>query len=451
MAAQGLRVLAAAYRDIRGRDLRADSIEVERLVWIGLVGLADPMRSHLPELMDKLHNSGIQTIMLTGDQSATARAVARHIRLGDGEPEVIDAAELDRLSAAELALAARRAHAFARISPGQKLRIVRALQNSGAVVAMFGDGINDSPALRAADVGIAIGRDGTAAAREVADVFFATEDLAALPIAIERGRATYENIRRAIHYVLSTNGSEIALMLAGTAAGMGEMLAPMQLLWINLVSDVLPAIGLALEPPDAGVMRQPPKQAKERILTRDHVGRLGTEAGVIAAGAFGAGLYGALRYGRASPQARTVTFGSLVAAQLLHALNYRSAHGAEGTRNAILPSVIGGSLVAQCAAMLLPGLRNLLGVGTIDALDAVAMIAGGALPFFVNAARSTQQVQKTTLHFRSVTPDSAPPPQADERGMGDEPRDLTRRLERAAPAAASPIAATASASDTTVA
>jgi P-type Ca2+ transporter type 2C len=453
MAAQGLRVLAAAYRDIRGRGLRADSVEVERLVWIGLVGLADPMRSHLPELMDKLHNSGIQTIMLTGDQSATARAVARHIRLGDGEPEIIDAAELDRLSAAELALAARRAHAFARISPAQKLRIVRALQNSGAVVAMFGDGINDSPALRAADVGIAIGRDGTAAAREVADVFFATEDLAALPIAIERGRATYENIRRAIHYVLSTNGSEIALMLAGTAAGAGEMLAPMQLLWINLVSDVLPAIGLALEPPDAGVMRQPPKQAKERILTRDHVGRLGTEAGVIAAGAFGAGLYGALRYGRASPQARTVTFGSLVAAQLLHALNYRSVHGAaEGARNSILPSVISGSLVAQCAAMLLPGLRNLLGVGTIDVLDGVAMIAGGALPFFVNAARNTQQVQKTTLHFRSVTSDSAPPPQADEGRMGDErPRDLIRRLERAAPAAASPIAATASASDTTVA
>src|SRR6266446_1317406 len=284
MAAQGLRVLAAAYRDIRGGGLRADSVEVERLVWIGLMGLADPVRSHLPELMDKLHNSGIQTIMLTGDQSATARAVARHIRLSVGEPEVIDAAELDRLSAAELGLAARRAHAFARISPGQKLRIVRALQNSGAVVAMFGDGINDSPALRAADVGIAIGRDGTAA---------------------------------------------------------------------------------------------------------------------------------------------------------------------EGTGNSVLPSVIGGSLVAQCAAMLLPGLRNLLGVATIDVLDAVAMIAGGVLPFFVNAARKTEQVQRTTLHFRSTKPGSPPPPQADlGRPEVERPCDLTRLLERAP--AASPIAATASASDTTV-
>jgi P-type Ca2+ transporter type 2C len=409
------------------------------------------VRDHLPELMDKLHDSGIQTIMLTGDQSATARAVARQIRLADGEPEVIDSAELDRLSAAELGLVARRAHAFARISPGQKLRIVRALQSCGAVVAMFGDGINDSPALRAANVGIAIGRDGTAAAREVADVFFATEDLAALPVAIERGRATYENIRRAIHYVLSTNGSEIALMLAGTSAGMGEALTPMQLLWINLVSDVLPAIGLALEPPDADVMRQPPKQANERILTRDHIGRLGTEAGVIAAGAFGAGLYGALRYGLASPQARTVTFGSLVTAQLLHALNYRSTHGAaEGTRNSILPSVIAGSLVAQSAAMLLPGLRNVLGVGAIDVLDAVAMIAGSVLPFFVNAARKTGQAQKAILHFRSVKPDRSPMQAGEGRPGVERPSDLTRLKQRAMPAA-SPTAAAASASDATAA
>jgi P-type Ca2+ transporter type 2C len=451
MAAQGLRVLAAAYREVHGTGLRADAVEVERLVWIGLMGLADPVRNHLPELMDKLHDSGIQTIMLTGDQSATARAVARQIRLANGEPEVIDAAELDRLSAAELSLVARRAHAFARISPGQKLRVVRALQNSGAVVAMFGDGINDSPALRAANVGIAIGRDGAAAAREVADVFFATEDLAALPIAIERGRATYENIRRAIHYVLSTNGSEIALMLAGTAAGMGEVLTPMQLLWINLVSDVLPAIGLAVEPPDADVMRQPPKQANERILTRGHIGRLGAEAGVIAGGAFAAGLYGALRYGLASPQARTITFGSLVTAQLLHALNYRSAHAAdERTRNSILPSVIGGSLVAQSAAMLLPGLRNVLGVAAVDVLDAITMIAGGVLPFFVNATRRTEPVQKATLHFRSVKPDR-PPMQAGEGKAGVErPSDLTRQLQRAMPVA-SPTVATVSASDTTVA
>jgi Ca2+-transporting ATPase len=373
--------------------------------------------------------------MLTGDQSATARAVGRQIRLSDGEPEVIDAAELDRLSAPELSRVARRAHAFARISPGQKLRIVRALQNSGAVVAMFGDGINDSPALRAANVGIAIGRDGTAAARDVADVFFATEDLAALPSAIECGRTTYENIRRAIHYVLSSNSSEITLMMAGTATGMGEMLTPMQLLWINLVSDVMPAIALAVEPPEADVMRQPPKHANERILTRGHVAQLGTEAGVIAAGAFGAGLYGALRYGYGSPQARTAAFGSLVTAQLLHALTYRSNGAREKAASSILPTVIGASLLAQASAMLLPGLRNVLGVAALDIFDAIAMIAGGILPFFINAARKAEHVENATLHFRSLTRESAPP----------SPPSLNALQQRAARAL--PIASTRSTGD----
>jgi Ca2+-transporting ATPase len=232
---------------------------------------------------------------------------------------------------------------------------------------------------------------------------------------------------------------------------MGEMLTPIQLLWINLVSDVLPAIGLALEPPDVDVMRQPPKQADERILTRDHVGQLGAEAGVIAAGAFGAGLYGALRHGVASSQARTVTFGSLVAAQLLHALNYRSAHGAaEGKSNAILPTVIGGSLLAQSVAMLLPGLRSVLGVAAIDILDTVVMIAAGALPFFVNAARKHEQAQKATLHFRRVKPTvQSGHVQSGDAG-GERRSGLTWLLPRAAPAAP-PAAAAASASDTTVA
>jgi Ca2+-transporting ATPase len=452
MAAQGLRVLGAACRDIHRRGVQGDSVEVERLVWIGLAGLADPVRHGLPDLMEKLHACGIQTIMLTGDQSATARAVGRQIRLNDGEPEVIDAVQIDRLNAAELGAAARRAHAFARISPGQKLRIVRALQETGAVVAMFGDGINDSPALRAANVGIAIGRDRSAAAREVADIFFATDDLAALPMAIERGRATYANIRRAIHYILSTNGSEIALMLAGSAAGISAMLSPIQLLWVNLVSDVLPAIALSLEPPDADVMRQQPRQAGESILSRAHIDRLGTEGGTIAAGAFAASVCGAMRHGSGSPQARTIAFGSLVTAQLLHAFTYRSAsrRPQDNRRaNSTVPAIVGGSLVAQSAAMLLPGLRKLLGVAPLDLMDGVAMAAGGILPFFVNAAGKNKPVQKAaTLHFRRVRPEVSTL-RATAAGREGALTLLPRRAAAAAPQPAAtapdcnPVAATA--------
>jgi P-type Ca2+ transporter type 2C len=418
LAAQALRVLGTAYREFRASNVDAgeDPSDIDRLIWTGLVGLADPVRQGLPALMQKLHRAGIQTIMLTGDQSATARAVAERIGLSaDGSTEIIDASDLDRLAPADVAAAARRAHAFARISPAQKLRIVRALQEAGAVVAMIGDGINDSPALRAANVGMAIGRDGDAAAREVADVFFATDDLRTLPLAIERGRGIYTNVRKAIHYILSTNTSEILLMLAGTAAGFGEMLSPIQLLWINLISDVLPAIGLAMEPLEPDVMEHGPTSANEPMVRRDQFGRLGTEAGILTASAFGAGLYGATRYGLSSPQAQTMAFGSLATAQLLHALAYRSSRPsvfeAGGlSSNSRLVGIIAGSLAAQLAAMLVPGVRNALGIAPIGLLDAGAMVVGGIAPFLISEAGRNERVHAGLLglHFRRPEPDRSP-------------------------------------------
>ena len=414
MASQALRVLGTAYRELDGATDNSGeaAADIDRLVWTGLVGLADPVRPGLPALMQKLHRAGIQTVMLTGDQSATARAVAERIGLGTaGSVEVVDASDLDSLPPAELAAAARRAHAFARISPAQKLRIVRTLQDAGAVVAMVGDGINDSPALRAANVGMAIGRHGDAAAREVADVFFAGEDLEMLPLAIARGRGTYTNIRKAIHYILSSNTSEILLMLAGTAAGFGEMLSPIQLLWINLISDVLPAIGLAMEPPEPDAMERGPTNANEPIVRRDQMLRLGTEAGILTASALGAGLFGAIRYGLSSPQGRTMAFGSLASAQLLHALTYRSGQpsvfqpgGLSGCPQ--LLGIVGGSLAAQVTAMLVPGVRNALGVAPISLVDAVAMAAGGIAPFLISEAargKGAAEAGLDALRFRRAS------------------------------------------------
>jgi len=462
MASRALRVLGTAYREIRSANDEAGehASDIDRLIWTGLVGLADPVRQGLPALMQSLHGAGIQTIMLTGDQSSTARAVAERIGLSaDGAVEIVDASDLDRLTQAELAETARRAHAFARISPAQKLRIVRALQDAGAVVAMVGDGINDSPALRAANVGMAIGRHGDAAAREVADVFFAGEDLQMLPLAIERGRGTYANIRKAIHYFLSTNTSEILLMLAGTAAGFGEILSPIQLLWINLISDVLPAIGLAMEPPEPDAMVRGPTPAAEPMVRRDQMARLGTEAGILTASALGAGLFGAMRYGLSSPQARTMAFGSLTSAQLLHALAYRSSSqsvfqpaGLSGSPQ--LFAIVGGSLAAQLAAMLVPGVRNVLGVAPIGLLDALAMAAGGLAPFLLSEAARAKApapagLQGRGLHFRRAQPDQASEGERDPGRLGTRapgmPRGSPVHPTRRAPPAASEAAPAAGA------
>ncbi|HET9146407.1 MAG TPA: HAD-IC family P-type ATPase [Acetobacteraceae bacterium] len=397
MAAESLRVLGFAFGEASGETVAEqdadDPVPVGGLTWVGLAGMADPVRPGMAALMRTLHGAGLRTVMMTGDQAVTAQAVARQLGLaGDGAVEVFDAANIERLSKADLAAAASRAHVFARVSPAQKLHIIRALQAAGDRVAMTGDGINDSPALKAADIGIAMGGAASSeAAREVADVVLQTDDLATLAVAVERGRMTYVNVRKSIRYMLATNFSEILVVLGATLAGFGEPLTAMQMLWINLVGDVLPGLGLAFEPPEPGLMQRPPHPVKGRIIERNELGHLGAEGGLIAAGSLAVMGWGALRHGPGA-EARTMAFGSLMTAQLLHALTARSArHGPLAGTEALPPNrPLAGLLLASAAlqglGLLVPGVRDALGVVPLGPLDFVASTAAGVLPYVANEA-----------------------------------------------------------------
>ncbi|MEZ0167988.1 cation-translocating P-type ATPase [Microvirga sp. TS319] len=409
MARQGLRVLGFACSNPGPACSGQGFGGIDNLTWLGLMGMADPVRPEVPALIATLRHAGVRTVMLTGDQGATARAVAEQIGLsGQEDIKILDAADLERLDATGLASAARETHVFTRMSPAQKLQVVHALQASGIGIAMVGDGVNDGPALRAANIGIALRQDGSAAAREVADIFLDTDDLGSLALAIERSRMVHTNVRKAIHYLLSTNSSEILLMLMAAALGSGGALSPLQLLWINLISDVLPGIGLALDPPHANVMGRLPEAASRPIVHGKDLSRLSVQATVMAAGSMAAGALGVARHGLDSPQARAMTFDSLVMAQLLHALTCRSAtvsalSPGQLPPNPTLSKILVGSAAAQAAVMLLPTVRGLMGLAPLGLGDRLVTLAGGLLPFAFNEAMkcawNSPDSNSEILHF----------------------------------------------------
>jgi Ca2+-transporting ATPase len=387
MAGEALRVLGLAYTVL---EHGADAAHSENgLVWVGLIGMVDPIREGVRELIRVFHEAGIETVMITGDQSSTAYAVAEELDLSRGAPlEILDSSALGAIESDTTDSLATRAHVYSRVSPADKLKIVHALQSAGKVVAMTGDGINDGPALKAAEVGIAMGDSGTDIAREVADVVLERDNLETLIVALRDGRTTYQNVKKAVHFFVSTNLSEIMVMFTAMAAGLGSPLNAMQLLWINVVSDIFPGLALAMEEPEPDVLSQPPRDSQEPIFTRAEYGRMGRESAVISAGALGAYAYGFMRYGRGA-RAGTLAFQSLTVGQLLHALSCRSSrHRLFGRQtmqpNTYLNMAIGGSLALQLLTMLVPRLRGLLGLTPISLLDAVIIGGSSLLSLAVN-------------------------------------------------------------------
>jgi Ca2+-transporting ATPase len=388
MTGQALRTLAIACRELPSELdwARAGASEIERdLVLLGIAGMADPPRPEAAEAVRRAKSAGVRPIMITGDQPGTALAIARELGIA-ADDRVLTGPELEAMDNTELAAAAAGANVYARVDPRHKMRIVDALQSRGAIVAMTGDGVNDAPALKSADIGVAMGIAGTDIARQAADIVLTDDNFATIVAAIEEGRAIFSNIRKFLRYLLSSNVGEVLTILLGVvfAVPLGlraedGLLLPLlaaQVLWINLITDGPPALALGVDPPSEGIMQRPPRPREEGVITTNMWIDMGIVGLVMAAGTllvFDASLPGGLIDGDAGIRhARTMAFTTIVLFQLFNAFNARSSvqSAFRGVlSNHWLLSAIGFSLALQIAAVYVPFLQNGFQTTALDLSD----------------------------------------------------------------------------------
>ncbi|MFM9059023.1 MAG: cation-translocating P-type ATPase [Planctomycetaceae bacterium] len=268
MADRALRVLALACRDLSASEpVEAEADRMERdLVWLGLAGMLDPPREEARRAVRRCVSAGIRPVMITGDHPATALAIARELGIADASGRALTGVELDALSADRLAALVRSIPVYARVSAEHKLRVVEAWQRAGEVVAMTGDGVNDAPAVQAADIGIAMGITGTDVTKEASDMVLTDDNFASIVAAVEAGRGIYDNVRKFIHYLLACNAGEVLVMFVAAVLGWPAPLAAIQILWLNLVTDGLPALALGVEPPERDLMQRPPRPPREPVI-----------------------------------------------------------------------------------------------------------------------------------------------------------------------------------------
>ena len=355
LARNGMRVLGVGFRlfDVLPDDKNPQTIE-NNLTFVGLVGIVDPPRAEARDAVATCATAGIRAVMITGDHPLTAAYIARQLGIASND-RILTGADLERLSNEQLAAVVDEVHVFARVSPAHKLKIVDALQQRGNIVAMTGDGVNDAPALKKAHIGVAMGITGSDVSKEAADMVLLDDNFATIVAAVEEGRVIYDNIRKFVKYLLTTNSSELWLMLVAPFLGMPLPLLPLQILWINLVTDGPTALTLGVEPAERGVMRRPPYAPHESIFARrlgSHVVWVGM---VMAALTLGVGYW---YWHAADEHWRTMVFTTLAFSQMAHVLAIRSSTDSLFSigvlSNRWLAGAVAGTVVLQLVVIYVP-------------------------------------------------------------------------------------------------
>lgn len=325
MASQALRVLAVAYRqfDALPQDLDPEAIETE-LIFIGLLGMIDPPRNEAREAVKICAQAGIRPIMITGDHPDTAYAIASDLGIAQTNSQVITGHQLNQMSKEELFAIVKTANVFARVSPEHKVAIVEALKNNNEITAMTGDGVNDAPALKKADIGVAMGITGTDVTKETADMVITDDNFSSIVAAVEEGRVIFTNIRKFVYFLLSCNTSEILVIFVAMLLGWPIPLLPIQLLWVNLVTDAFPALALGIEKKEPNVMKVAPRDPSEPLLNRNMLWLIAVQSIVMTITVLGSFQYGLQTYHGNLTMARTFTFITLIANQLCCAYAARS-------------------------------------------------------------------------------------------------------------------------------
>jgi len=389
-AAQGLRVLAVARKQGKAEvvAVAADAFEQD-LTLLGLVGLIDPPRPEARAAVAECLGAGIRPVMITGDHPATALAIARDLGL-DASGGVLSGAELARLDEAGLAAAVQRVSVYARMDPAQKIRIVQALQAAGQYVAMTGDGVNDAPALRSADIGVAMGRGGTDVAREASALVLLDDNFATIVGAVREGRRIFDNIRKFIRYALTGNSGEIWLLFLAPLLGLPIPLLPIHILWVNLVTDGLPGLALATEPAERGVMRRPPRPPQESVFAHglwQHALWVGLLIGGLCLGvqAWSLGLHAQATDSAGNAHGQTMVFTLLTLAQMAHLLAIRSERESLFTQglmsNLPLLGAVLLTLVLQLATVYVPWLQPIFRTQALSAGELFACFGLAGLVF----------------------------------------------------------------------